>query len=64
MIGVHDNLKTARRPYSLAVHRCAHILKPMKVASIGSFVVLSRWSLKSAHILMNASFSADLTDWK
>jgi hypothetical protein len=39
MIGVHDNLKTARRPYSLAVHRCAHILKPMKVASIGSFVV-------------------------
>src|SRR3954447_25050248 len=43
---------------------CAHIRKPMRVASIASFVVLSRCWLKSDHILMNASFSADLTDWK
>ena len=77
MISVHHNLEAARRLDSLTVHglpdcitsvvpawttACAHILKPMKVASIGSFVVLSRCSLKSAHIFMNASFSAELID--
>ena len=36
----------------------------MKVASIGSFVILSRCSLKSVHILMKASFSGVVTDWK
>ena len=35
-----------------------------KVASIGSFVVLSRCSVKSAHIFTNVSFSDELTDWK
>src|SRR5947209_17909763 len=43
---------------------CAHILKPMKVVSIGSFVVLSRCSLKSAHIFTKAWFSGELIDWK
>ena len=36
----------------------------MKVASIGSSVIVSRCSLKSLHIFTNASFSGVVTDWK
>jgi hypothetical protein len=71
MIGVHHNLEAARRFDSLTVHGlpdCIYVggarldngLRPHPEAdegpSIGSFVVLSRCSLKSAHILTNASF--------
>ena len=76
MIGVHHNLEAARRLDSLAVHGlpdCIYVggarldnglLKPMKAASIGSFVILSRCPLKSAHIFTNTSFSAELIEWK
>ena len=46
------------------VTACAHILKPMYVASMGSLVTRLSFLMKACHCLMKASLTGFFTDSK